>query len=250
MANETVQLSTVSSVLEEAVTSNENNTADFIGSHIRDDLTSSLFRYVWPLICLTGLVGNTLVLFVLRRDGLARFSANVYLTALAVGDSLVLMVASVTVYPLCAWGLWLDGRSIRACRAILPVHHVLVNASIWIIAAFTAERCVAIRFPLLKLRLCTPNNAAALCLSLLVLAFFKNIDVVIRSTPATFSSGDVVCLTMLRDLHYLNDYRLWINLVATTAVPLAVVVVCNWAIIGKLRQNPMRTNSSLPPPYH
>ena len=47
---QTVQLSTVWSVLEDAVTTNENNTADFIESHIHDDLTSSLLVYVWPLI--------------------------------------------------------------------------------------------------------------------------------------------------------------------------------------------------------
>ena len=85
---------------------------------------------------------------------------------------------------------------------------------------------------LLKLRLCTPNNAAALCVSLLVPTFFKNIHVVITSAPAIFKSGDVVCLIVLLDLHYINDYRSWINLVATTAVPLAVLVVSNWAIIG------------------
>ena len=47
---QTVQLLMVSSVLEDAVTTNENNTADFTESHIRDDLTSSLLVYVWPLI--------------------------------------------------------------------------------------------------------------------------------------------------------------------------------------------------------
>ena len=94
---------------------------------------------------------------------------------------------------------------------------------------------VLVRHPLhalLKLRLCTPNNAAALCVSLLVPTFYKNIHVVIISAPAIFRSGDVVCLIVLLDLHYMNDYRSWINLVATTAVPLAVLVVSNWAIIG------------------
>ena len=85
---------------------------------------------------------------------------------------------------------------------------------------------------LLNLRLCTPNNAAALCVSLLVPTFFKNIHVVIISAPAIFRSGDVVCLIVSLDLHYMNDYRSWINLVATTAVPLAVLVVSIWAIIG------------------
>ena len=85
---------------------------------------------------------------------------------------------------------------------------------------------------LLQLRLCTPNNAAALCVSLLVPTFSKNIHVVIIFAPAIFRSGDIVCLIVLLDLHYTNDYRSWINLVATTAVPLAVLVVSNWAIIG------------------
>ena len=85
---------------------------------------------------------------------------------------------------------------------------------------------------LLKLRLCTPNNAAVFCMSLLVPTFFKNIHVVIISAPAIFRSGDVVCLIVLRDLHYMNKDRSWINLVATTAVPLAVLVISNWAIIG------------------
>ena len=87
MANDSVLLSTASSVLEDVATSNASNTGDFL-----DDLSTRLWRWVWPLLCVTGLVGNSLVLLVLRQDGLLRTSANVLLTALAVADSLVLMV--------------------------------------------------------------------------------------------------------------------------------------------------------------
>ena len=52
----------------------------------------------------------------------------------------------------------------------------LEKASTWFIVAFTVERCVVVRFPLLKLRLCTPRNAGLWCGSLLVLAFVMNID--------------------------------------------------------------------------
>ena len=69
-------------------------------------------------VCVTGFVGNTLVMLVLRRDGLVRTSANVYLTALAVGDNLVLMVASVAVYPGYAWGWWFGDTSTLVCHAI------------------------------------------------------------------------------------------------------------------------------------
>ena len=124
-----------------------------------------------------GLVGNTLVLLVLRRDGLGRTSANVYLSALAVGDSVVLMVASLATYPGFAWGWWLQNTSLVACHTVWLINHTLVDASTWFIVAFTVERCVVVRFPLLKLRLCTPRNAGLCCLCLLALAFGKNIDI-------------------------------------------------------------------------
>ena len=86
-ANDSALLSTASSVLEDVATSNASNTGDFL-----DDLSTRLWRWVWPLLCVTGLVGNSLVLLVLRQDRLVRTSVNVLLTALAVADSLVLMV--------------------------------------------------------------------------------------------------------------------------------------------------------------
>ena len=94
MANVTALMSTASSVLEDVATYTENISDDCVF-----DVSANIWRYGWPpLACLLGLVGNTLVLLVLRRDGLVRTSANVYLSALAVGDSLVLMVVSVAVY--------------------------------------------------------------------------------------------------------------------------------------------------------
>ena len=68
--------------------------------------------------------------------------------------------------------------------------YTLANASTWFIVAFTVERCVLVRFPLLKLRLCTPRNAGLCCGSLLVLAFVKNIDL--------FFINDLVVGTDLR----------------------------------------------------
>ncbi|KAK2167966.1 hypothetical protein NP493_1248g02030 [Ridgeia piscesae] len=168
MANGTTLMSTATSVLDDVIVSKENKTDDFV-----IDVPGTLWRYGWPPLCMMGLVGNTLVLLVLRRDGLVRTSANVYLSALAVGDSLVLMVASTVWYPVLAWGWWLVDVSTLACYAAgYATGITLENAFTWFIVAFTAERCVVVRFPLLKLRLCTPRYAGLCCGSLLVL----NID--------------------------------------------------------------------------
>ncbi|KAK2152826.1 hypothetical protein NP493_2395g00009 [Ridgeia piscesae] len=193
-----------------------NSTANLIGMEqpvhaflISRPYSEVLWRYVWPPLCMMGLVGNTLVLLVLRRDGLVRTSANVYLSALAVGDSLVLMVATVAAYPMYGW-----------------------DASVWLIVAFTVERCVVVRFPLLKLRLCTPRNAGLCCLSLLVLAFLKNIDLFFVYN----FNRQLRCFLKPRYYWYYHTGRLWISTVFASGIPTCVVVACNWAIIGTLRR--------------
>ena len=188
-----------------------------------------LWQYVWPPLCIMGLVGNTLVLLVLRRDGLVRTSANVYLSALAVGDSLVLMVASMVAYPMYGWRWLFYSTNMLACRLTWTIHETLVDASVWLIVAFTVERCVVVRCPLLKLRLCTPRNAGLCCVSLLVLAFLKNIDLFFMYN---FSRNR--CSMKYDYFLYFNVYRKWISTVSGSVIPTCVVVVCNWAIIGTL----------------
>ena len=238
MANDTTLLSTASSVLEDAVTSNDSNS-----SELSDYLISKLWRYGWPPLCMTGLVGNTLVLLVLRRDGLVRTSANVYLSALAVGDSLVLMVASVSVYPGMSWGWWLDSTSSLACHVVRPILYTLAVGSMWLIVAFTVERCVVVRFPLLKLRLCTPRNAGLCCGSLLVLAFLKNIDLFFITELTINGRGDLVCDVKLLYQDYYYEYKVWFTLVVSVIIPTCVVLVCNWAIIQTLRRKLMQMSA-------
>ena len=227
-------MSTVSSVLEDVATYNENNTDGVVF-----DVSANIWRYGWPPLCMMGLVGNMLVLLVLRRDGLVRTSANVYLSALAVGDSLVLMVASVVVYPSRAWGWWFVDTSRLACHVVWPIEHTLAVGSIWIIVAFTVERCVVVRAPLR--RLSTPRNAGLCCGSLLVLAFVKNIDLFFVQDLVDTDSGDVFCTTPLRYLDYVNYYRPMINFVTSCVIPIVIVISCNWAIIRTLRRDLVQT---------
>ena len=239
MVNVTALMSTASSVLEDVAKYNENNTYGFVFV-----VSANILRHGWPPLCMTGLVGNTLVLLVLRRDGLVRTSATVYLSALAVDDSLVLMVASVALYPGKAWGWWFDSTSRLACHVTWPVLHTIINASTWIIVAFTVERCVVVRFPLLKLRLCTPRNAGLCCGSLLVLAFVKNIDLFfVHDLVVGPVSDDAICHVQLRSRDYVNNYRPMINFVTSCVIPTGVVLVCNWAIIRTLHRDLMQTST-------
>ena len=237
MANDTTLMSTASSVLEDVVNSNKNNSDDFVF-----DVSANIWRYGWPPLCMMGVVGNTLVLLVLRRDGLVRTSANVYLSALAVGDSLVLMVASVVVYPAYGWGWLFVDTSRLACHVVRPINHALAVGFMWIIVAFTVERCVVVRSPLRGLS--TPRNAGLCCGSLLLLAFVKNIDLFfVYYLVIGTNSGDAICSVPLRYLDYFNNYRPMINFITSCVIPTGVVLVCNWAIIRTLRRDLVQTTA-------
>ena len=54
MADDTALMSTPSSVLEDVTTSNDNDTGDFVS-----DVSTNIWRYGWPPLCMMGLVGNT-----------------------------------------------------------------------------------------------------------------------------------------------------------------------------------------------
>ena len=231
MENDTVVLSTASSVLEDGVASNDNNTDAY-----PYDPAIGLWRYGWPPLCVMGLVGNTLVLLVLRRDGLVRTSANVYLSALAVGDSIVLVAGSVAWYPGLVWHWWLEDMSELACRTLRQLLSTLAGASCLFVVAFTVERCVVVRFPLLKLRLCTPRNAGLCCLSLSLFVFFTNVYIIFIYDLTAVGSGGGICQQQLRYQDFAKNCQLF-SIVVSIIIPTCTVVVCNWAILQTLRRN-------------
>ncbi|KAK2191322.1 hypothetical protein NP493_54g02051 [Ridgeia piscesae] len=148
------------------------------------------------------------------------------------------------MYPGRAWGWWFNDTSRLACRVTMSVLFTLLNTSTWFIVAFTVERCVVVRFPLLKLRLCTPRNAGLCCGSLLVLAFVKNIDLFfVQYLVVDTDSDDVICTAPLRYRDYVNNYRPMINFVTSGVIPIVIVIVCNWAIIRTLRRNLVQTTA-------
>ncbi|KAK2175608.1 hypothetical protein NP493_718g00000 [Ridgeia piscesae] len=146
------------------------------------------------------------------------------------------------MYPVYVYGWWFEDTSRLACHLTWSVNYTLVNASTWFIVAFTVERCVVVRFPLLKLRLCTPRNAGLCCGSLLVLAFVKNIDLFfVHNLVISTDSDDVICTVPLRYWDYMNNYRPMINFITSCVIPIGIVLVCNWAIIRTLRRDLMQT---------
>lgn len=117
-------------------------------------------------ICMVvfGVIGNTLALIIINRPSLRNTSSSVFITYLAIFDSLVLIVHLT--------GLILLSRIkfyILHCLITFLADFVTF-CSVWIMVIMTLERCIAIHSPLLAKRLCTVERTRHAMYSLIVFA--------------------------------------------------------------------------------
>ncbi len=120
-----------------------------------------LYAYVTPIVIITGLLGNVVSFRVFVSKNMRKLSASLYLAAISVSDSLVLLT-----YVFLGWldrGLeHLPGKhSINiihvhgACQTFLYFSYLFRFMSVWILVFFTVERYIAACKPLHRRIICT-----------------------------------------------------------------------------------------------
>ncbi|KAH6924648.1 hypothetical protein HPB50_021789 [Hyalomma asiaticum] len=107
-----------------------------------------------PIVIYMGLIGNILSLVTFLFTKLRSRTSSLYMGSLAVSDSGFLIMLSFA---------WLHERGINVYQHGLCVVTVFFTAvfscwSVWLTVSFTAERFVAVRYPLWKLQTSSPNR--------------------------------------------------------------------------------------------
>jgi hypothetical protein len=210
-------------------------------SSLQLTFSDSDYKFVWiyisPVILLLGLIGNVLILIVIRRRPLTGSSTTVYLMAMATSDSAALLLRVVPEFfktsglmdfsELCQWTCKLEKFSFYSAS----------DVAIWILAAFTADRLVAVGFPLNKRQFCTSRKAVAVCGLLVVMAIGKNAHVFWTRGPVYDATGHVAVSQCGRRQQYLyfEEYvRPWVAFASVSVLPSIVIVICNMYIVHTL----------------
>ncbi|XP_050046670.2 uncharacterized protein [Dermacentor andersoni] len=107
-----------------------------------------------PAVIYLGLVGNVLSLITFLFTKLRSRTSSLYMGALAVSDSGFLIMLSFA---------WLNERGINVhpyglCLATVFFTSAFASWSVWLTVSFTAERFVAVRYPLWKLQTSSPTR--------------------------------------------------------------------------------------------
>ena len=126
-----------------------------------------LLLYGLPIIVVAGTLGNAASAVVLSRSTMRSKSVYFYLLLLSAADTLVLYSSAVKTWLRLATGTeWLHASDLT-CRSLTFTFLASLHLSAWLIVLTTADRFVAVWFPLKAAVFCNLKRARVASLSLL-----------------------------------------------------------------------------------
>ncbi|KAK6637351.1 hypothetical protein RUM44_007767 [Polyplax serrata] len=199
--------------------------------HPFGNMFDAIYSYYLPSMIFLGLVGNLLSCIVFLNTHLKMRSSSYYLAALACADFGFLAALFL---------VWLNGTleipvfNIEGyCQCIVYVSSVCSFLSVWLIAAFTVERFIAVQYPLHRPHLCTVARAKAIVFYLVCISLTVHTYVFVTSGIIKLEDGLEVC-EMVEGYREVMRIINIIDSVLTLIAPLVLIVVMNAMIIYNL----------------
>lgn len=192
--------------------------------------TIELFQYYFtPVLVYLGSVGNGISVYVFFATKLRKLSSSYYLAALAISDNIFLCML---------FFLWLSMVGVDVynkpvmCQIMNYLTGVCSFLSVWLVFAFTVERFVAVRYPLLRQSMCTVSRAKTVIIALVVLAMGLYSPQAIFSTVTTLPNENVrhpTCYVDPEWKEFINIFNYFDTLI-TFIIPVVVIIYLNICI--------------------
>ncbi|KAL8621962.1 hypothetical protein ACOMHN_035490 [Nucella lapillus] len=137
---------------------------------------------IYPILCITGITGNTLSMIVLNHRDMAT-STNVYLSALAVSDTLKLLNDLLYFIMLLISLISAPSASFMMVHVYPYAHYIFTVAvcvTAWLTVAVALDRFIAVCHPSRAKSLCTIPRARTVCVSVFVLMLLVSVPSAFR----------------------------------------------------------------------
>ncbi|CAG5129414.1 unnamed protein product [Candidula unifasciata] len=185
---------------------------------------------IYPILCITGILGNTLSLIVLSHKDMAT-STNIYLLGkLSMWVMYGLILVCVAIYKPC----------INATSFLYPQVSVCVTA--WLTVAVSMDRYISVCYPSTSKTLCTIPKARTVVVSVFFIMILISIPSGFRYRLQTFNDthNNVTCMELVvtelgRNKEFMLPYT-WIHNFLRGIIPVFILVFLNARIINVLRK--------------
>ncbi|XP_060687787.1 somatostatin receptor type 1-like [Hemiscyllium ocellatum] len=146
-----------------------------------EDVRMVVIQFVYALVCLVGLAGNAMVIFVILRYAKMKTATNIYLLNLALADELF-MLSVPFVAAAAALDRWPFGPLM--CRAVLSVDGLNQFTSVFGLTVLSADRYVAVVHPIKAARYRRPSVARLVNLGVWLLSLLVILPIVVFAGTA------------------------------------------------------------------
>lgn len=165
-------------------------------------------------------------------------SIYVYLSTLAIFDSLVLYCGLLRLWVDEVSGLDIRTKSTWLCKGLLMLNYTSSHVSVWLIVAVTFERYVIVSHPLQAPHFCQDSRAkkiiAGICLVFLLvnLHFLFTVDL----NPSKKRSARDECSANLGFEHLIQVVWPWVDALLYGFGPFVLISILNSIIVFKVRK--------------
>ena len=178
--------------------------------------------YTVPLLCLLGILGNSISVFVFFSTKLGSLSSSSYLVTLTLSDSGCLV--SLFIMWLRSVGVDLYNLPVF-CQATQYIYNVCSSLSVWLTVGFTTERFIAVCYPLKRSSLCTVRRARMVCAGLTIAACCYQGYLLIVVQVRNGACGLVMDYVDLANvMNYIDSFL-------TLVIPFFAIVILNVKIV-------------------
>ena len=218
----------------------DNDSSSSISNEI-DSLVLSRVRtivkfYIWPLLVIFGVTGNSLSILVLTRRRLIRTSTNNYLTILAAFDCCYLIStlllnfgthSKFSQYSLTSTFIF----------ALRPLADFSSNTATWLIVCFTLERTLAVARPIYAKQMCSVRRSRRLIVSVLLISFLITLPTLFEQKliQRQFASNSTESMEKFKEQtrFFQNLHRFYLIFICIVIIwiPLLIISVCNSILI-------------------
>uniref|UniRef100_A0A8D0PE79 Nociceptin receptor n=2 Tax=Sus scrofa TaxID=9823 RepID=A0A8D0PE79_PIG len=183
-------------------------------------------------VCVGGLLGNCLVMYVILRHTKMKTATNIYIFNLALADTAVLLTLPFQGTDVLL-GFWPFGNAL--CKAVIAIDYYNMFTSTFTLTAMSVDRYVAICHPIRALDVRTSSKAQAVNVAIWALASIVGVPVAIMGS-AQVEDEEIECLV---EIPAPQDY--WGPVFAVCiflfsfVIPVLIISVCYSLMVRRLR---------------
>ncbi|KAB1262681.1 Nociceptin receptor [Camelus dromedarius] len=183
-------------------------------------------------VCIGGLLGNCLVMYVILRHTKMKTATNIYIFNLALADTLVLLTLPFQGTDVLL-GFWPFGNAL--CKTVIAIDYYNMFTSTFTLTAMSVDRYVAICHPIRALDVRTSSKAQAVNVAIWALASVVGVPVAIMGS-AQVEDEEIECLVeMPTPQDYWGPVFAVCIFLFSFIIPVLIISVCYSLMIRRLR---------------